>query len=173
MNIMDLEEAQGLTVEMVHAYLISTGWALGQPSRYDLRSWEKGHDSIVDSGWGSDGIGQMLRSLASEENRSIQAILREINPRMRKGLPSETEREAHSFCGGLWLGQFGMPGDGHGGTIAVVSFLDQDVHEKFMAVWSDEEWEETDWHPEQLQNHWSFWPCDANGNKVPWPVPHA
>ena len=152
MNILELDEAQGLTVEMLHSWLLSHGWRLAaceqgcgkelvSPSnrRCNVRR------SLEDFPW----------SWALIETRmSAQALLREINPRMRKGWPSE------SACAvaDRWIAQNTrtkviIVGSIHyptGGMELVASLTVR--------------------LPQQQSGEWSFWPCDASGNKVRWPT---
>ena len=85
-----------------------------------------------------------LYALAAEGGHSTpQSLLREINPRMRKGVPSKAALRAHR---GLWLRSVGIE------TIATVLSR---LIEEFPSPRDDESF---------------FWPCDDNGNKTRWPT---
>ena len=85
MLIDELDEYQGLRITMVDEWLSRNGW---QPTEGD-RMFERGptvlrvfsHDDLV--------------RVAAEHRLSPQALLREINPRLRDGWPSETALDAH------------------------------------------------------------------------------
>lgn len=111
MTITDLEEFEGLTVEMVRGYLGRTGW------------WQYETDATSDS-WTrinnndsprlrmfNDGfnLGPRLTALAEFEKRSVQSLLREMNPRLRKGCPSTSDRSAHT---GYWQPHASSKGGG-------------------------------------------------------------
>lgn len=162
MNITDLEEADGLTAEMVHGYLTSSPWVFDASTGRWRFPGQPGH-------YISGGIDEVaVLFIADIEGRSVQAILREMNPRMRKGLPSYEEQRAHGTTGGIWIATHGELG--HGGSICFVSFHGDDgiEHDLPFVIWDGEEWREPDWLAAEVEN-WSFWPCDAHGNKVRWP----
>lgn len=77
------------------------------------------------------------------ELASVQALLREINPRMRKGMPSQAALRAHR---GLWLRSVG--------TESIATVLSRLI-EEFPSSRDDESF---------------FWPCDEHGNKTRWPT---
>ena len=74
---------------------------------------------------------------------TVQALLREINPRMRKGMPSQAALRAHR---GLWLRSVG--------TESIATVLSRLIEE----------------FPSSRDDGSFFWPCDDNGNKVRWPT---
>lgn len=140
MDISKLDEYQGLEAQMVRdwltarkAYRLDGFWRHPQEQKYCYTDGEYGgllwsdtlHKLTVDFG------------LAS-----VQALLREINPRMRKGVPSKAALHAHR---GLWLRFIGTE------TIATV--LSRLIEE----------------FPSPRDNESFFWPCDDHGNKVRWP----
>lgn len=148
MKVQDLDEWQGLTRQMIISHLNHTGWSsfpdgnhyLLKPAYFQLEIF-------------GDFAGTIGR-LAEIEGRTPQALLREINPRMRKGLPSESSRSAHRW----WL--------------AVGTIGDHRILSGY--------WENDDLLGPMLMagntlicgetlDAWSFWPCDSYGNKVPWP----
>ena len=94
MNIMDLEEAEGLTAEMVRGWLERNGW-----KRATIQNPKFGEMWLLDGGaggtiWIMPELGRVLRCLVALCDVSPQRLLREMNPRMRRGLPSMAERKA-------------------------------------------------------------------------------
>ncbi len=168
MRIDELDEFQGLTPHMVRQHLEKTGWHL--KSWDHSREWHlehcEGPPCVAIYDGSKDGMYQFdlesaLRALLVVAKRSPQSLLREINPRMRKGMPSEAAREAHP--GGLWLAtpDFACIG----AHVPVVVTFDGDG----FGVWHPEGFALPDSKPKTAAL-WHFWPCDANGNKVRWPT---
>ena len=139
MNITELDEWQGLTAELVAKWLVVNGWQQTKPNW-----WDKGEDGFLFDSHVFDQQMFWLYALAAEGGHSTpQSLLREINPRMRKGLPSKAALRAHR---GLWLRSVGIE------TIATVLSR---LIEEFPSPRDDESF---------------FWPCDDNGNKTRWPT---
>jgi hypothetical protein len=165
MNILQLDEAQGLTAEMVRAYLRAQGPRVVLDGEY----WVWPSKSCVRDKYFGNRPSERLTDIAFCEGIGAQELLRRVNPRMRKGTPSQEAIEVHGHNGGVWIGSYGVLGDG--GFIVFVSFRsepsDNPDHGP-LHIWDDEEWHDSEWRPEQIKNYWSFWPCDANGNKVRW-----
>lgn len=139
MNITELDEWQGLTAESISKWLVTNGW---QQTKSNW--WDKGDDGFLFDPNVFDQQLFWLYALAAACGYSDpQALLREINPRMRKGVPSKAALRAHR---GLWLRSIGTE------TIATV--LSRLIDE----------------FPSPRDNESYFWPCDANGNKVRWPT---
>ena len=145
MNITELDEWQGLTAELVAKWLVVNGWQQTKPNW-----WDKGEDGVLFDSHVFDQQMFWLYALAAAcGHNTPQALLREINPRMRRGCPSNAAIQAHN---GPWLELRGVSR-----LPAVIKFgLDPDQ--------SQREWLE-DYGKDAL-----FWPCDANGNKVQWPT---
>lgn len=145
MNIRDLEEFSGLTADHVRTYLERTWWTREQ--RVDsVEKWVHPSRKTVliptlDIQWAVIGI-------ASVHGLSPQAILREMNPRMVKGPPSMELIAAH---GGHWLAMKQVGSDS-----------------RIMNMWDRRQIEHFVTGGYKLAD-WSFWPCDAHGNKVPYP----
>jgi hypothetical protein len=158
MRIDELDEYQGLTAEMVRNYLAATGWHLKDWDYY--KDWHlaecAGPPCIAIYDSSHDGMYNLnpehaLLAISKHERRTSQAILREINPRWRKGWPSGEALAMHDrwivskpegvviMC--RWRPPYMVNAAG-GGDLAL---------------------------REQCE-HWSFWPCDEHGNKVRWPV---
>lgn len=164
MDIMEVDEAQGLTAEMVR------GWLAKQAPRITLRhgvmtvtgldsvwTWPSG-DTVRDSkmdAWLSDRV----RDIAFLERRTAQDLLREINPRMRPW-PSIDAVEAHERSGGRWVSK--APGD----ELIRCLKLSADREAEDPIVATDEHL--SAWWPCYFEG-WTFWPCDAHGNKTRWP----
>ena len=150
MNITELDEWQGLTAELVAKWLVVNGWQQTKPNW-----WDKGEDGVLFDSHVFDQQMFWLYALAAAcGHNTPQALLREINPRMRKGWPSE------SACAvaDRWIAQNTrtkviIVGSIHyptGGMELVASLTVR--------------------LPQQQSGEWSFWPCDASGNKVRWPT---
>lgn len=161
MRIEDLDEFQGMTPQMVREWLESHGWVQRDYEQrcamyVDGRStvcWVP-NDFNADTIYGREQRQTMtatMVTLALRENRTVQAMLREINPRMRKGMPSGEALSRHDrwivsksdgtavMC--RWRPPYMVNAAG-GGDFAL---------------------------PEQCKQ-WKFWPCDEHGNKVRWPT---
>ncbi len=157
MNITELDEWQGITAELVAKWLVVNGWQQTKPNW-----WDKGEDGFLfDSHVFDQQMFWLYALTAACGHDTPQALLREINPRMRKGMPSEAAREAHP--GGLWLAtpDFACIG----AHVPVVVTFDGDG----FGVWHPEGFALPDSKPKTAAL-WHFWPCDANGNKVRWPT---
>ena len=164
MNLRELDEWQGLTADMVRGWLESHGWV--------QRDYEQRCAMYVDGRttvcWVPDDFnastiyGREQRqtmtatmvTLALRENRTVQAMLREINPRLRKGWPSDEAIAAAK----KWVAKHPK------GVIFVGEILDDPERGPGLAVSLT-----TRLDKNQLDG-WSFWPCDEYGNKVRWPT---
>ena len=140
MRIDELDEYQGLEAQMVRDWLTSKGCY-----RQDGPWWhprEQYH--YTDGEYGGLLWEDTLFKLSVDfELASVQALLREINPRMRKGRPSQAALRAHR---GLWLRSVG--------TESIATVLSRLIEE----------------FPSSRDDGSFFWPCDDNGNKVRWPT---
>ena len=152
--IEELDEWQGLTPQRVRDWLLANGWQQLKPNW-----WEKGADGFLFDPQTFDQVWFWLYALAAIHETNIQGMLREINPRMRKGLPSRAALEAHGengdwvvFRNVLHAVRFVWTGD----AVQMVSGFD--------VFRSD--------NPEDaaMIAECSFWPCDKHGNKVRWPT---
>jgi len=150
-NILDLDGAQGLTPEMVRRAAESAGFTYRDTALYYP-------DGTVAMFFATNphSFGAAIAKVAGHSGRSAQDILRDINPRMRKGVPSEAARNAHR---GNWMARHDA------GTIIVGTWINDS--EFGLAL---------DCHGTRLdisfnyRDRWSFWPCDAAGNKCRWPT---
>jgi len=144
-----LDEAQGLTLEMAEAWLRAHGWTQDGAG---MKGWSKPKTWVY-----GDSIKSLLGEIpeiARVEGLSVQAVLREMNPRMRKGLPSEAARSiapiwiAKAASGQLLLGCFTW-------LRGAIAF--ETAGSCLTALGAP-------------LAEWSFWPCDGMGNKTLWPV---
>ena len=135
------DEWQGVTPELVTDWLTAHGWTQ-KPTHPNW--WLKGDDGFM---FDAPTFGQVwfwaYALAAIYANGKVQALLREINPRMRKGTPSQAALRAHR---GLWLRSVG--------TESIATVLSRLIEE----------------FPSSRDDVASFWPCDDNGNKVRWPT---
>ena len=159
MRIDELDEFQGVTPQLVTAWLLTNGWTQTKP-----RWWERGEDGFLFDSETFDQQWFWTHALAAIYTAgNVQGLLCKINPRMRKGMPSADARTAHPL--GLWLA---LPDfDCIGAKVSIVVSLPPDDDDFGM------------WHPEGFSfastkpkhpDLWMFWPCDEHGNKVRWPT---
>lgn len=159
MNILELKEAQGLTVAIVRAHLKSTGWTLHNMGVY--QEWHRPgckppcasviYDKSTAAHKDGDSAHAMdihaaLATIAGYERRKMVDLIRQLNPRMRKGLPSEAAMSAHD----LWM----------------LTECELGLHRS-----------RTSGGIRDIQKHGGFdgenishWPCDKHANKVRYPV---
>ncbi len=151
----DLEELEGLTADLLKAYLRGKGWTfkidhLGTEEAFP----PKGSSKIWEFSWRPEAFEPepLVRLVADFESRTRQAVARDMNPRWM-GWPTDEEIEAHA---GLWMAQrrddgciaFGLMENRGGEWCFVASF-----HR---------------WHLRlRDEDYWRFWPCDNDGNRVP------
>ena len=140
MRIDELDEYQGLEAQMVRDWMVGRGcyrqdghW-LHPRVQYRYTDGEYGGLLWEDT---------FFKLSVDFELASVQALLREINPRMRKGMPSQAALRAHR---GLWLRSVG--------TESIATVLSRLIEE----------------FPSSRDDGSFFWPCDDNGNKVRWPT---
>lgn len=155
MNITELDEWQGLTAEMVREWLVVNGWQQTKPNW-----WDKGEDGFLFDSHVFDQQMFWLYALAAAcGHNTPQGLLREINPRMRKGMPSEAAQKARAY----WL-------------VRDVETGEVELHRtEGAALYSASDYKsgtlKTEAVPLRDFGDWmEFWPCDANGNKTRWPT---
>lgn len=150
MNITELDEFQGLTAEMVREWLLANQWEPCGSSAAHLY-YQCGSGEISEALLHED-LGWVIDLLALSYERSVQSILREINPREREGVPSEAARIAHP---GNWM---------------VSGFLNPSGTKHF-EVWSAQHLPLASSYPYNPDGkRIACWPLDQNGNKVRWPT---
>ena len=157
MRIDELDEWQGVTPDMVREWLRNRGWS----PHGEMGYWEKGSrnfaDSLVDGN--VDDLAFVIHCEEIAAGLTRQEALREINPRMRKGMPSEAARKA---CAS-WL-------------VRDVETGEVELHRtEGTSLYSASDYKsgtlKTEAVPLRDFGDWmEFWPCDANGNKLRWPI---
>ena len=130
------DEAQGLTMDMISEELTRQGWTTGAIASLEATPSPGG-----------------LRWIAKCRGITLQALLREINPRMRPW-PSIEARRAHN---GPWLALYVESEALINGAFRP----DIEVFASF-SIHADILFESDDFA--------RFWPCDAQGSKVRWPT---
>ena len=158
MKIDELDESQGLTTEMVRE------WLTAQNATFRNGHWThpNGKYRYKDGKYGGLLWSLTLSQIAADFGKANeQALLREINPRMRKGMPSDAALAEHDewiVCtpfGATFIAEISYGGSDDGFSIMMPPINDH-CDAEFIA--------EKHW-PECL-----FWPCDKHGNKVRWPT---
>lgn len=153
MKIDKLDEFHGLTVDMVREWLEIHGWEVRECGNGSTDAKKRFTDrvSVLRCAWDSC-LGWLLTRVAAAERMSVQALLREINPRMREGVPSEAARQAHP---GNWL---------------VSGCLNQSK-EKHFEVWHSRNLHLASNYPYNPDGkRIECWPLDEHGSKVRWPT---
>ena len=158
MKIDELDESQGLTTEMVRE------WLTAQKATFRDGHWThpNGKYRYKDGEYGGLLWSLTLSQIAADfDKANEQALLREINPRMRKGMPSAAAIAAHEVSGGNWLAQSAQKG----GVLRVLNWSISDHRAKLNTL------DTTQKIPrDMVPDSWCFWPCDEHGNKVRWPT---
>ena len=146
MRIDELDEFQGLTVDMVRQWLTKHGWEVRECGNGSTDAKKRFTDrvSVLGCDWDSC-LGWLLARVAAAERMSVQTLLREINPRMRDGWPSDAALQVHQH----WMVQ---PFDDDG----------------FCVIWDVPTVRERRGKAPNAKLR--FWPCDKHGNKVRWPT---
>lgn len=151
MNLTDLDEWQGLTSDMVQQ------WAEGHGYQYRVSGLVKGGYVSFANPLRPDAIGWLVPLLADRAKLSPQAFLREINPRMRKGMPSQAARAAHA---GPWVGHMG----GEFPLVTIGHWGDDGSFTAGLMLWDARKVAEA----AEAKYPCAFWPCDEHGAKVRW-----
>ena len=139
-KIEDLDEFEGLTADMVRAWLRAKGWTVKRAERF-WEWWEKGAEGEKDGFWLPAEFGRQwfwIHALAAVYGLSVQSLLGEINPRMRAGWPTDEELERHAF----WM---------------VRTLSDDGI--RVLGAYVAYEWKRAGIKVE-------CWPCDQHGNKT-------
>ena len=155
MTIEELDEWQGLTCESVSEWLRAQGFDMRLGGLLHAGGYLVHWEPIASARQATEDA---LHAVVQYRKQSLQSLLREINPRMRKGMPSRAALEAHEngdwvvFRNVLHAVRFVWTGD----AVQMVSGFD--------VFRSD--------NPEDaaMIAECSFWPCDKHGNKVRWPT---
>ena len=97
---------------MVREWLEIHGWEVRECGNGSTDAKKRFTDrvSVLRCDWDSC-LGWLLTRVAAAERMSVQALLREINPRMRKGMPSRAALEGNTgkMVIGSYLGTSCMP----------------------------------------------------------------
>jgi hypothetical protein len=135
-----LDEAQGISVDEIRGWLEQKGWSTGIGRIYGKRRNDGSHCYVSTT----NELSSALSDIAGEEGMSLQGLLKEINPRMRRGWPSDAALAAHK----MWVVRSRA-------SLAICKYwpCDRDLMIN--------------------GEHVSCWPCDDNGNKVRWPTNEA
>lgn len=155
MRIDELDEFQGVTPRLVTDWLLANRWKQTKP-----RWWEHGEDGFLFDSQTFDQQWFWTHALAAIYTAgNIQALLREINPRMRKGMPSKAALAANDH----WLVRDTETGeiDLHrveGGRLYSLSDYRGSVRNPGSKPLAD------------FGDLMEFWPCDERGNKARWPT---
>ena len=154
MKIDELDEWQGMTREMVDHYLNRTGWCNMPDPDIRLLKPQYAHVSF------KMGLSAAVERIASIEGRSVQSLLREINPRMRKGMPSRAALEAHGENGDWVVFR---------NVLHAVRFV-WTVCDAVQMVSGFDVFRSDNPEDAAMIAECLFWPCDKHGNKVRWPT---
>ena len=155
MDISKLDEYQCLEAQMVRDWMTRKGCY-----RQD-GYWRHPRDKYIytDGEYGGLLWEDTLFKLSVDfEIGSVQALLREINPRMCKGMPSQAARAAHA---GPWVGHMG----GEFPSAMIGYWYDDGRFTAGMLIWDACKVAEA----AAAKYPCAFWPCDEHGAKVRWP----
>ena len=155
MKIDEFDEWQGLTPQRVRDWLLANGWQQSKPNW-----WEKGADGFLFDPQTFDQVWFWLYALAAIHETNIQGMLREINPRMRKGMPSRAALEAHGENGDWVVFR---------NVLHAVRFV-WTVCDAVQMVSGFDVFRSDNPEDAAMIAECSFWPCDKHGNKVRWPT---
>ncbi len=164
MDALSLNEAQGLTLEMVRVYLRDHLGLLHQkPFTGDMVWMHRPESEAGGIDWPpSLGLAYAVQHCAAarlailNERYSIQETLAQINPRMHKGEPSDAAKEACQNTPWLARDEFGNPR---------VGFWSKRHSE---APWTFYVQGRGNLSLERVKA-WSFWPANARLDKTRWP----
>jgi len=135
LKIEDLDEFEGLTADMVRAWLRANGWELAGTGAHQY--WRCGSGEVAEALLLTD-LSWCIGYIANGHGLSPQSLLREINPRMRAGWPTDEELERHAF----WM---------------VRTLSDGGI--RVLGAYVAREWKRAGIKVE-------CWPCDQHGNKT-------
>ena len=153
MSIDELDEFQGVTPQLVTGWLLANGWTQTKP-----RWWERGEDGFLFDSETFDQQWFWTHALAAiYTSGKVQALLSKINPRMRKGMPSQAARDAHM---GAWVGHMG----GEFPLVTIGHWGDDGSFAVGLMLWDARKVAEA----AEAKYPCAFWPCDEHGAKVRW-----
>ena len=157
MDFSTLDEYQGIEAQMVRDWMTRKGCY-----RQD-GYWRHPRDkySYTDGEYGGLLWEDTLFKLSVDFGfGSVQALLREINPRMRKGMPSRAALEAHGENGDWVVFR---------NVLHAVRFV-WTVCDAVQMVSGFDVFRSDNPEDAAMIAECSFWPCDKHGNKVRWPT---
>ena len=153
MRIDELDEFQGVTPQLVTGWLLANGWTQTKP-----RWWERGEDGFLFDSETFDSLWFWTYALAAIYTAgNVQQLLCKINPRMRKGMPSQAARAAHA---GPWVGHMG----GEFPLVTIGHWGDDGSFAAGLMLWDARKVAEA----AEAKYPCAFWPCDEHGAKVRW-----
>lgn len=153
MSIDELDEFQGVTPQLVTGWLLANGWTQTKP-----RWWERGEDGFLFDSETFDSLWFWTYALAAIYTAgNVQGLLCKINPRMRKGMPSQAARAAHA---GPWVGHMG----GEFPLVTIGHWGDDGSFAAGLMLWDARKVAEA----AEAKYPCAFWPCDEHGAKVRW-----
>lgn len=160
MDILDLDEAQGLTIDVLEAWLVSKGWERRPLPSSDSHVWQKpgvktfkGRRVIYQIN--AESMHRTLTLLATWEKIPVQQLLRDINSRLRGRSPGSLmpfpSLDALNAWPHHWLLEI-EPYQAGAHPCTTVSLMIVQVGMVRAIEFK------------------RCWPCDAAGNKVRWPI---
>lgn len=168
-EIAKMDEAQGFDLEQGRAWLQANGWT--RDTTAPVSGWSKNRMWICDA-TAKDLLGE-IQCIAHVEGISFQALLRAMNPRLRRGMPSVAAWEAHGQASGLWVAIWDITKEQAGNFSW---FAQQPIVTRLRRYDTAWDWgirgagfhhDEAEGFPE---TQWLFWPVDKNGSRVRWPT---
>lgn len=173
MKIDELDEFQGLTPDMVRRWLSATGQQEKECPNYQVCVHLGAHthhgiapmDFSVAEDWSGHWqrvnlLSVALWYIAAKQGNSMQSLLREINPRLRKGMPSEAALAAHGENGDWVVFR---------NVLHAVRFV-WTICDAVQMVSGFDVFRSDNAEDAAMIAECSFWPCDEHGNKVRWPT---
>jgi len=162
MMVTMLDEYQGLTDDMMRAWLACQGWVRQETdTKVRLGYWT---NPVYPNKriWEHSLTGLMSFDILSRAYRvGIQGLLRMINPRWRKGFPSTEALSEHDE----WLIRVPWGAE----FVAHISYGGSD--DGFMIMFPpDSESGECGGLAQEVWDDCFYWPCDGNASRVRWPT---
>jgi len=140
-----LDEAQGISIDEIRMWLARKGWNMGIGCVYSKRRNDGSFCYVATT----NELSSALSDIAGEEGMNLQAVLREINPRMRPGYPSSEAMKEVAW----WMFKYD--------SVKVEILTSAELQ-----IWMTSK-TEVKYRP-YFRPY--CWPCDAHGNKVRWPT---
>lgn len=131
------------------------------PDAYEKAAGAEIHRELIDER-GYRHRGALLR-LMLEKLALLREAFRDFDaPRMQQGIPSSAAIQAHDGGSGYWLAQ--------SATEPFLGMLRVGYFDNLRGFTIYERAEKGTISFLKIPDSWSFWPCDASGNKVRWPT---